>query len=96
MKLCKAATGFFRAEEVGTGRYFYDATNAASQNCYAMTNLRLGIRGTHWSVEGWVDNLFQAETVPLAIPYNTFFAPSGYVGENGIPRLYGVTLRLDF
>jgi len=95
-KLCKEAKPFARIEEVGTGRYFYDATNGANQSAYGMTNIRLGVRGHHWSFEGYVDNAFEAHTVPLAFPYNPGFAPSGYIGENGIPRLYGVTLRLDF
>ncbi|MCL2647855.1 MAG: TonB-dependent receptor [Phycisphaerales bacterium] len=96
MKLCKSAQAYLRVEEFGSGRYFYDATNLASQGAYAMTNFRLGIRGRHWNVEGWVENAFEAHTVPLAIPYDRSFAPSGYVGESGIPRLYGVTLRVDF
>jgi len=93
-KLCDQATAFIRAEEVGTSRYFYDASNAASQGAYAMTNFRLGIRGHHWALEGYVENAFEAHTVPMAFPFQ--LAPSGYVGENGIPRLYGVSLRLDF
>src|SRR5262249_52001896 len=96
LPLCKSASFFIRGEEVGTGRYFYDGTNGASQGAYAMTNFRLGFRGHHWALEGWMENAFEAKTVPLAFPYNPGFAPSGYIGENGIPRLYGLTLRLDF
>lgn len=93
-KLCKQATAFIRAEEIGSARYFYDASNDQSQGAYAMSNFRIGVRGRHWSLSGWVENAFEAHTVPMAFPFQ--LAPSGYVGESGIPRLFGVSLTLDF
>lgn len=87
-------TGFIRLEGVGTGRYYYDASNAESQDSYEQFNARVGV-GTHvWRVETWVNNLFDQDYVPIAFPFQ--LAPSGYVGENGAPRTVGVSLSRTF
>lgn len=92
--LCHQATGFARIEEVGTSRYFYDAVNGASQEAYALANATLGIATGSWRIEGWVKNAFDKDTIPLAFPYA--LAPSGYIGENGTPRTFGVTVKRRF
>jgi len=93
-KLTTQYTGFIRFEGVGTGRYYYDASNAQSQDTYVLVNTRLGIEARLWRVEVWVNNLFDQDYVPIAFPYQ--LAPSGYVGENGAPRTGGVSLSRAF
>jgi iron complex outermembrane receptor protein len=83
-------TGFIRVEGVGTGHYYYDASNRESQDNYVLLNTRIGSGTRLWRVETWVNNLFDQDYVPIAFPYQ--LAPSGYVGENGAPRTVGVSL----
>jgi hypothetical protein len=42
-----------------------------------------------------VRNAFDTRYVPIAIPYPGF-APSGYIGENGRPRTFGISLGTSF
>ena len=93
-KLCAKYTGFVRLEGVGSGRYYYDASNAESQDNYVLVNTRVGVGSRLWRVETWVNNLFDQDYVPIAFPYQ--LAQSGYVGENGAPRTVGVSLNRAF
>ncbi|MEI6562671.1 MAG: TonB-dependent receptor [bacterium] len=86
--------GFIRLEGVGTGRYYYDASNVESQDSYTLINARIGVGTRLWRVETWVNNLFDQDIVPIAFPYA--LAPSGYVGENGSPRTMGLSLSRTF
>ncbi len=87
-------TGFIRIEGVGTGHYYYDASNAESQDNYMLVNTRLGVGSRLWRVETWINNIFDQDYIPIAFPYQ--LAPSGYVGENGAPRTVGVSLSRAF
>jgi iron complex outermembrane receptor protein len=88
---------FARVETVGTGRFFYEPSNGASQGAFALTDVRLGVAAGNWRVEGWVKNLFDRDYVPLAFPFPLPGAiPSGYVGESGAPRTLGVSLTRTF
>ena len=89
-----SSTGFIRMEAVGTGRYYYDAINGASQSSFTLINARLGVTTGNWRVETWVRNLFDQDYVPLAFSYQ--LAPSGYVGESGAPRTIGVSVARTF
>jgi len=88
---------FLRIEAVGMGRYYYDPSNLESQENYSLVNVRLGVRAGTWRIEGWVNNLFDRDYVPLAIPYGQD-ASGGplYVGENGAPRTIGAALTRTF
>jgi iron complex outermembrane receptor protein len=95
--LPRGMTFYGRAEVYGYGRYFYDATDAQSQGRYVLADFRLGVEGGHplpftWRIDGWVRNAFGEDYVPLAFPF--VLAPSGYVGESGAPRTFGVTLSI--
>ncbi len=57
--------------------------------------LRGGVRSRLLFAEVWVKNAFDTRYVPLAIPYPGF-APSGFVGEPGRPRTFGVSLGVGF
>jgi outer membrane receptor protein involved in Fe transport len=48
-----------------------------------------------FSVEAWVRNAFDTRYIPVAFAYPGL-APSGFLGENGRPRTFGVTARVGF
>jgi iron complex outermembrane receptor protein len=66
-----------------------------AQDAYSLTNLQFGIRGAHLFGEGWVRNAFDTRYVPLALAY-TGLAPSGFIGEPGAPRTFGVRVGASF
>ena len=84
-----------RAEAVFYGAFKYDDLNLAEQEAYSLTNLRLGARGRLLFVEGWIRNAFDAQYVPVAFAYGQL-APSGFIGESGRPRTFGVTAGVTF
>jgi iron complex outermembrane receptor protein len=89
-----ATIGFVRTEARGTSRYAYDAVNGAFEDAFTVVDARVGVRHLDWRIEGWVNNLFDQDTVPVA--FASPLAPSGYVGENGAPRTLGVSLTRLF
>ncbi len=81
-----------RGEYLRVGPFHYDAGNLEVES-YALTNFRAGISGRCWRLEAWIRNAFDEAYVPVAFqpsPYD----PSVFVGENGAPRTYGITLSL--
>jgi iron complex outermembrane recepter protein len=84
-----------RAEAVCYGDYEYDDPNTAGQGAYSLTNLRAGLRARHTFGEVWIRNAFDTRYVPVAFPYPDF-ALSGFVGENGAPRTFGVRAGVSF
>lgn len=86
--------GTMRVEAVGTGSYYYDAANLASQSDYTLANARIGVSSGAWRVEGWINNFLDQDYVPIALPYP--LAQSGYIGENGAPRTIGVSVSRSF
>jgi iron complex outermembrane recepter protein len=91
----RAASLTVRAEIVRYGSYQYDDANTLGQDAYSLTNLRVGVRGKRLFGEGWVRNAFDTRYVPIAFPYPGL-APSGFVGENGAPRTYGLRVGASF
>lgn len=81
-------TLYGRGEVSSYGEFHYDDLNRASQDAYSLTNLRAGARGRLIFAEVWVKNAFDTKYVPLAFPYST---TSGFIGENGRPRTFGVS-----
>lgn len=94
LQLRPSLKSWVRAEVLGTGRYFYDASNAQSQDMYILTNFRVGVGNDHWRVEGYLDNAFNTHYVPIAFPFQ--LAASGYVGESGVPQTAGVRLGFSY
>ena len=84
-----------RAEAICYGSYEYDDPNTTGQDAYTLTNIRAGLRGAHAFGEIWVRNAFDTRYVPIAFPYPGL-APSGFVGETGAPRTFGVRLGVSF
>ena len=93
--ITSAISGFARAEVVMSGAIFYDEANSEAQGAYSLVNLRAGARARRVFGEVWMRNAFDTEYVPIAIPYPGF-APSGFIGENGRPRTFGVTIDTTF
>jgi len=90
-----AIGGFARAELVLTGAFSYDEGNTEGQDAYSIVNIRAGARAKRLFAEVWLRNAFDTRYVPIAIPYPGF-APSGFIGENGRPRTFGITLGTSF
>jgi iron complex outermembrane receptor protein len=84
-----------RAEVVVLGAFQYDDLNGAGQDAFSLANFRLGARGRSVFVEGWVRNAFNTFYVPVAFAFGPL-APSGYIGEPGRPRTFGLTAGVNF
>ena len=77
------------------GAFKYDDLNIEGQDAYALTNLRFGARGRFLFAEGWIRNAFDTQYIPVAFAYGPL-APSGYIGEMGRPRTFGVNVGVTF
>jgi iron complex outermembrane receptor protein len=89
-----AITLYGRGEAALNGPFEYDEANTARQAAYGLANFRVGARGKRLFAEAWIRNAFDTLYVPVAIPYS--FAPSGFIGENGRPRTFGVSAGVTF
>ena len=93
--LTPAITLFGRGEAVFYGAFKYDEANTAGQDAYSIANFRAGLRGQYVFAEAWVRNAFDTEYIPVAFAYPNF-APSGFVGEMGRPRTFGLSAGVSF
>jgi len=84
-----------RAEAVFYGTFEYDDLNLARQDAYSLANFRAGARGRYLFAEAWVRNAFDTRYIPIAFAYGAL-APSGYIGEMGRPRTFGVSAGVTF
>ena len=85
-----------RGEVWFNGGFEYNDANAARQDAYSLANFRAGVRSRYVFGEVWVRNAFDTRYIPIAFAYNPFFAPSGFIGEMGAPRRWGVTMGVTF
>jgi iron complex outermembrane recepter protein len=85
---------FVRAEVTLCGDYYYDAFNVQGQDAFKLVDLRLGLKGGQWLVEGWIKNAFEEEYIPVAFAYS--MAQSGYIGDSGAPATFGLRAGLTF
>jgi iron complex outermembrane receptor protein len=93
--LNQAATVYGRADVTFIGEFQYDDANTEGQEAYSLTNLRFGVRGPRLFVEAWVRNAFDERYIPIALQY-PLFAPSGFIGEMGAPRSFGLSAGVGF
>jgi len=93
--LTPSATLFGRAEVVLNGAFHYDERNREAQDAYVLTHMRGGVQLRQFVVEAWVKNAFDTRYIPVAFTYDAF-APSGFVGESGRPRTFGMNLGVRF
>jgi iron complex outermembrane receptor protein len=84
-----------RAEAVFYGPFEYDDLNLQRQDAYSLANFRAGARGRYLFAEVWVRNAFDTKYIPIAFAYGAL-APSGFVGEMGRPRTFGVSAGVTF
>jgi iron complex outermembrane receptor protein len=90
-----ATSLFARAEVVVRGRYEYDDANTQGQDAYSLASFRGGVRGKRLFTEAWIRNAFDTRYVPIAFAYPGL-APSGFVGESGAPRTFGIRAGVTF
>jgi iron complex outermembrane recepter protein len=88
-------TAYGRADLVVYGAFKYDEGNTQGQDAYSLVNLRGGFRRKLLLVEGWVKNLFDTEYIPVGFAYGPL-APSGFIGESGAPRTFGLSAGIAF
>jgi iron complex outermembrane receptor protein len=88
-------TVYGRGEEVIYGTMQYDDANTRAQGGYGVADFRVGARHDHVFVEAWVKNAFDARYIPIAFAYPGL-APSGFIGEMGKPRTFGLQLGVTF
>ena len=84
-----------RGEAVFYGAFEYDDMNTARQDAYSLANFRAGARGRYLFAEVWIRNALNTEYVPVAFAYGQL-APSGFIGEMGRPRTFGVSAGVGF
>ena len=65
------------------------------QEAYSIANFRAGLRGKRLFGEAWLRNAFDTQYMPIAFPYPGL-APSGFVGESGAPRTFGLRVGVTF
>ena len=93
--LNSATSAYGRADVVLTGAFKYDDANAQGQDAYSLVNFRGGVRGKLFFAEGWIRNAFNTTYIPVAFAYGPL-APSGFIGENGAPRTFGLSAGVKF
>jgi iron complex outermembrane receptor protein len=82
-------------EIVMYGAFKYDDANLQEQDAYSLANFRAGVRWKYIFAEGWIRNAFDTDYIPLAFPYPGL-AQSGFIGESGRPRTFGITGGVRF
>jgi len=93
--ISSSINAYGRMEVVLTGAFQYDEGNTENQDAYGVVNFRAGARMQRFFAELWLRNAFDSHYVPIAIPYPGF-APSGFIGEMGRPRTFGITFGATF
>jgi iron complex outermembrane receptor protein len=88
-------TLYGRGEVTFSGAFEYDDLNTERQGAYSLANFRAGIRGRVVFVEGWIRNAFDTTYIPIAFAYGPL-APSGFIGEMGRPRTFGISAGVGF
>lgn len=89
-----AARLYGHGEVVFYGAFKYDDANLAEQGAYSLANVRAGVQGRYLFAEGWIRNAFDTAYVPVAFAFP--FAQSGFLGESGRPRTFGITAGVKF
>ena len=93
--LTPLVTLYGRGEVWFNGGFDYNDANSQAQEAYSLANFRAGVRTGYVYIEGWVRNAFDTRYIPIAFAYGAL-APSGFVGEMGAPRQFGITMGVNF
>ncbi|HET7219386.1 MAG TPA: TonB-dependent receptor [Vicinamibacterales bacterium] len=94
-KALSVGTVYGRADLGVYGSFKYDEANSEGQDAYALVNLRGGFRRKIFFAEAWMKNAFDTTYIPVAFAYGPL-APSGFIGENGAPRTFGLSAGFTF
>jgi iron complex outermembrane receptor protein len=86
---------FARIDWFHVGEFSYDASGAATER-YNLTNLRVGYTLKDVRLEGFVGNLLDEEYIGIAFDANPDPAAASYVGQNGTPRTFGLSMSVTF
>ena len=89
-----SAKWFARGEYVNFGTYYLDAGNRESES-FGLANFRVGVEWHNVRLEGWIRNAFDVEYVLVAFQPSPF-DPTAFVGENGAPQTFGLTVSVQF
>ena len=84
-----------RLEVDRSGGFKYDDANTVGQDAYTLMHVRAGVHGKILIVDAWIRNVLDTRYVPVAFAYPGF-APSGFIGEPGQPRTFGVRVGARF
>jgi len=84
---------YARADIQTVGSFNYSAQNTAAQDAYTLANFRLGVKQNGWFAEAYVNNAFNTEYIPIALPYES---ASGFIGENAAPLTMGIRMGIRF
>ena len=93
--LSSSMSAYGRVDVALTGAFRYDDANLEGQDAYSLTNFRGGVRAKLFFAEGWLHNAFNTTYIPVAFAYGPL-APSGFIGENGAPRTFGIRAGVMF
>jgi outer membrane receptor protein involved in Fe transport len=84
-----------RLEVVRSGGFQYDDANTVGQDAFTLMHIRAGVHRKILFVEAWMRNALDTRYVPVAFAYPGF-APSGFIGEPGQPRTFGLSVGARF
>ncbi len=93
-RLTESCAAFARIDYFHVGRFYYDAGNLGGDR-YDLTNLRIGVDHDRWRIDLFLQNAFDEDYIPIAFQANPG-DPTQFVGQNGAPRTFGLSLRLTF
>lgn len=85
---------FARADWFHVGDFYYDAGNRGRES-FDIVNFRIGGGGDCWRLDGFLHNAFDEDYIPIAFQPNPA-DPTAFVGSNGAPRTWGVSMRVTF
>jgi len=83
--------GYARCAFSFYGPFKYDASNKRGQSAYGIADVRAGLVTKQLFAELWFKNLLDKHYVPIAFPYPVL-TRSGYLGECGPPRTFGIRI----
>ena len=83
-----------RVDYFHTGEFYYDAGNRGGDR-YDLVNLRAGLDCGDVRFDLFLQNALNEVYVPIAFQANPG-DPNQFVGQNGAPRTFGLSLRLTF
>jgi iron complex outermembrane receptor protein len=89
-------TAYGRVEVTLYGAFQYDDLNRVGQDSYSLTNIRFGAQRRSLFADLWVRNLFDTLYIPVAFAFDPQLARSGFLGEPGAPRTFGISLGARF